>query len=111
MRLEVRQGEDGGDDVDGFSSWSVDLGTDVLSCSPELFWMHGADGTDVQVVQPAFETWLELLPEPDHQALAALRARVVSTGQGAQIEYRVRDGRSIRWLSTVMTSPSAAVTR
>ncbi|MGH2835695.1 MAG: GAF domain-containing protein, partial [Solirubrobacteraceae bacterium] len=65
--------------------------------------MHGADGTDVQVVQPAFETWLELLPEPDHQALAALRARVVSTGQGAQIEYRVRDGRSIRWLSTVMS--------
>ena len=105
MRPQPGQADDA-DRLDGFSSWSVELGSDVLSCSPELFWLHGAvsaDGAAVSVAQPAFETWLELLPEDDRRALAALRARVISTGQGGQIDYQVRDGRSIRWLSTVMT--------
>ncbi|HEX3618002.1 MAG TPA: GGDEF domain-containing protein [Solirubrobacteraceae bacterium] len=41
-------------------------------------------------------------PDQDHEALAELRARVIRTGESGQVEYQVREGRSVRWLSTVM---------
>jgi diguanylate cyclase (GGDEF)-like protein len=44
----------------------------------------------------------EPLPERARQALAELRARVISTGQSGQIEYQVREGRNVRWFLTVM---------
>jgi diguanylate cyclase (GGDEF)-like protein len=44
----------------------------------------------------------EPVPEQAREALAELRARVISTGQSGQVEYQVRDGRSVRWLLTVM---------
>jgi diguanylate cyclase (GGDEF)-like protein len=97
---------DNAERIDGFSSWSVDLATGVLRGSAELFAMHGAsseDGLTRPAAQPVFETWLELLPEPERRALESLRASVISTGRGGQIEYQVRDGHSVRWLSTVMT--------
>jgi c-di-GMP-specific phosphodiesterase len=73
VRLEARQGDKGQGQAAGFSAWIVDLTPGAPS-----------------------------LPEPEHEALAELRARVISTGQGGQVEYQVRDGRNVRWLSTVM---------
>ncbi len=102
MRSEPGQA-DNAERVEGLSSWSVDLASDLLSCSPELFAMHGAMVADGPA-PTAFERWLQLLPEQDQQALRALRAQVVNTGRGGQIEYQVRDGHGSRWLSTVMTA-------
>jgi diguanylate cyclase (GGDEF)-like protein len=59
---------------DGFSVWGAELGT-------------GVPGS---------------VPTQGHPAVADLRARVISTGESGQVEYQVRDGRSVRWLSTVM---------
>jgi diguanylate cyclase (GGDEF)-like protein len=44
----------------------------------------------------------EPVPEQAREALAELRARVISTGRSGQIEYQVGDGRSARWFLTVM---------
>jgi diguanylate cyclase (GGDEF)-like protein len=73
VTLKARQG-DSGRQPDGFSVWSVELDT-------------GVPGS---------------VPEQGHELLAELRARVISTGVSGQVEYQVRDGRSVRWLSTVM---------
>jgi c-di-GMP-specific phosphodiesterase len=74
VRLEAKEGDKGRGPANGFSAWIVDVRPGAPSPSPE----------------------------PEHEALAELRARVISTGQGGQIEYQVRDGRNVRWLSTVM---------
>lgn len=73
MTREASQGDKGREPAGAFSAWTVDVRPDAPS-----------------------------LPEPEHEALAELRARVVSTGQGGQVEYQVREGRSVRWLSTVI---------
>ena len=83
--------------------WSWDVASDILNCTPELYLMHGIeprkrpDGELIADPVPR-KAWIKVLHPDDQPAMLAFSERVVATGEGGELEYRVQRGRSLRWV-------------
>jgi len=81
--------------------WWWDVDRDVIFCSPGLFRLHGlaAPTPEGGAVATVREDWISIAHEDDQARLRAFAERLITRGDSDSVEYRVRRGRSTRWLA------------
>lgn len=85
-------------------SWSLDVESNLLLCSPELYLLYGLEprvGPDGRYVssEVGLSDWIEMVGSLEREVREELIERVVSTGSPVDYEFEVKVGRATRWLA------------
>jgi diguanylate cyclase (GGDEF)-like protein len=98
--------------------WDWDLERDLLSCSPEVYRLHGLqpphdiDG-ELLTGPVSGAAWFESLRPENRQAVDDVLRRTLAAGSGEH-EYKIRSGRRSRWLrlhAEILRGPDGRIIR